>query len=80
MKAVAVVPGQPGSVHLADLTRPSVEEVPPAGDRPWVEDDTWAQEGGPLFAEGDGTEPGAEPVRPSPGHDPATSPLPRELR
>ncbi len=28
MKAIAVVPGRPGSVHLADLPRPSVAEVP----------------------------------------------------
>ena len=28
MKAIAVVPGQPESVHLADLTKPSVSDVP----------------------------------------------------
>jgi threonine dehydrogenase-like Zn-dependent dehydrogenase len=28
MKAVAVVPGQPGSAHLADLPHPSLSEVP----------------------------------------------------
>src|SRR3954465_8849311 len=28
MKAVAVLPGKPGSVHLADLNRPSVNDVP----------------------------------------------------
>ncbi len=28
MRAVAVIPGQPGSVHLAELPRPSVDEVP----------------------------------------------------
>ena len=28
MKAIAVIPGQPGSVHLADLARPSVDDVP----------------------------------------------------
>jgi len=28
MKAVAVRPGQPGSVHLADLPRPRVEDIP----------------------------------------------------
>ena len=28
MKAIAVRPGIPGSVHLADLARPSVEEIP----------------------------------------------------
>ena len=27
MKAIAVIPGQPGSVHLADLARPSVDDV-----------------------------------------------------
>src|SRR5262245_41580837 len=28
MKAIAVLPGQPGSVHLADLERPSLSDVP----------------------------------------------------
>ena len=28
MKAVAVVPGKPNSVHLADLPKPSVDEIP----------------------------------------------------
>lgn len=28
MKAIAVLPGQPGSVHLADLERPSLDDVP----------------------------------------------------
>ncbi len=28
MKAIAVVPGKPNSVHLADLPRPSLDEVP----------------------------------------------------
>jgi threonine dehydrogenase-like Zn-dependent dehydrogenase len=28
MKAIAVIPGKPDSVHLAELARPSVEEVP----------------------------------------------------
>jgi glucose 1-dehydrogenase len=28
MKAIAVFPGKPGSVHLADLDRPSVNEIP----------------------------------------------------
>src|SRR5213594_3974625 len=28
MKAVAVVPGKPNSVHLADLQKPSVDEIP----------------------------------------------------
>ncbi len=28
MKAIAVFPGKPGSVHLADLSRPRLEEVP----------------------------------------------------
>jgi glucose 1-dehydrogenase len=28
MKAIAVFPGKPGSVHLADLRKPSVEEIP----------------------------------------------------
>jgi threonine dehydrogenase-like Zn-dependent dehydrogenase len=28
MKAVAVVPGKPDSVHLADLPKPSVDEIP----------------------------------------------------
>jgi threonine dehydrogenase-like Zn-dependent dehydrogenase len=28
MKAVAVIPGRPGSVHLADLPKPSVKDVP----------------------------------------------------
>ncbi len=28
MKAIAVIPGRPGSVHLAELPRPSVAEVP----------------------------------------------------
>src|SRR3982750_3982321 len=28
MKAIAVYPGQKGSVHLADLPKPSVDEVP----------------------------------------------------
>src|SRR5205809_1748773 len=28
MKAVAVVPGKPNSVHLADLPKPSVAEIP----------------------------------------------------
>src|SRR3982751_6546471 len=31
MKAIAVVPGKPGSVHLAEMQRPSVDEV--AGGR-----------------------------------------------
>jgi len=28
MKAIAVFPGKPGSVHLADLPKPSVNDVP----------------------------------------------------
>ena len=28
MKAIAVLPGQPGSVHLAELPKPSVDDVP----------------------------------------------------
>src|SRR5881409_4062072 len=28
MKAIAVLPGKPNSVHLADLPRPSVNDVP----------------------------------------------------
>ena len=28
MKAVAVVPGKSNSVHLADLPKPSVDEIP----------------------------------------------------
>ena len=28
MKAIAVLPGKPGSVHLAELTRPSLSDVP----------------------------------------------------
>ena len=28
MKAVAVFPGKPGSIHLANLPEPSVEDVP----------------------------------------------------
>lgn len=28
MKAVAVIPGQPNSIHLADLPKPSVQEIP----------------------------------------------------
>jgi threonine dehydrogenase-like Zn-dependent dehydrogenase len=28
MKAIAVIPGKPDSVHLADLPRPSVDEIP----------------------------------------------------
>jgi threonine dehydrogenase-like Zn-dependent dehydrogenase len=28
MKAIAVIPGKPGSVHLADLPKPSVNDVP----------------------------------------------------
>ncbi len=28
MRAVAVIPGQPGSVHLAELPRPALEDVP----------------------------------------------------
>jgi threonine dehydrogenase-like Zn-dependent dehydrogenase len=28
MKAIAVIPGQPGSVHLAELTKPSLSDVP----------------------------------------------------
>jgi glucose 1-dehydrogenase len=28
MKAIAVFPGKPGSVHLADLPKPSVDEIP----------------------------------------------------
>ena len=28
MKAIAVVPGQPDSVHLADLPKPHVDDVP----------------------------------------------------
>jgi glucose 1-dehydrogenase len=28
MKAIAVLPGRPGSAHLADLAKPSVDEVP----------------------------------------------------
>ena len=28
MKAVAVVPGKPNSIHLADVPKPSVHEVP----------------------------------------------------
>src|SRR3954449_8700537 len=28
MKAISVFPGKPNSVHLADLNRPSIEDVP----------------------------------------------------
>jgi hypothetical protein len=28
MKALAVFPGKPGSIHLADLPEPSVDDVP----------------------------------------------------
>ncbi len=28
MKAMAVVPGKPNSIHLADLPEPSVDDVP----------------------------------------------------
>jgi threonine dehydrogenase-like Zn-dependent dehydrogenase len=28
VKAIAVLPGQPGSVHLAELPKPSIDEVP----------------------------------------------------
>src|SRR5918994_5208944 len=28
MKAIAVLPGRPGSAHLADLPKPSIDEVP----------------------------------------------------
>jgi threonine dehydrogenase-like Zn-dependent dehydrogenase len=28
MKGIAVFPGKPGSVHLAELPRPSLDEVP----------------------------------------------------
>ncbi|MCI0547776.1 MAG: glucose dehydrogenase, partial [Candidatus Rokubacteria bacterium] len=28
MKAIAVIPGKPNSVHLADLPKPSLDEVP----------------------------------------------------
>src|SRR5512146_2338363 len=28
MKAISVFPGKPGSVHLAELPKPSVEEIP----------------------------------------------------
>ena len=28
MKAIAVLPGQPGSVHLAELEKPSLSDVP----------------------------------------------------
>jgi threonine dehydrogenase-like Zn-dependent dehydrogenase len=28
MKAIAVIPGQPNSVHLANLTKPSVQDIP----------------------------------------------------
>ncbi|MDT5295196.1 MAG: hypothetical protein QOJ76_2076, partial [Acidobacteriota bacterium] len=28
MKAIAVFPGKPDSVHLAELPRPTVDEVP----------------------------------------------------
>src|SRR5918995_3853389 len=28
MKAIAVLPGRPGSAHLADLPKPSLDEVP----------------------------------------------------
>ena len=28
MKAIAVVPGKPDSVHLADLAKPAVDDVP----------------------------------------------------
>jgi threonine dehydrogenase-like Zn-dependent dehydrogenase len=28
MKAIAVIPGHPGSVHLADLARPSLDDIP----------------------------------------------------
>ncbi|OQW33404.1 MAG: glucose dehydrogenase [Nitrospira sp. SG-bin1] len=28
MKAIAVIPGQPDSIHLADLPKPSVQEIP----------------------------------------------------
>jgi threonine dehydrogenase-like Zn-dependent dehydrogenase len=28
MKAIAVIPGRPGSVHLADLQKPSVDDIP----------------------------------------------------
>ncbi len=28
MRAIAVFPGKPGSVHLADLPKPSVDDIP----------------------------------------------------
>ena len=28
MKSVAVIPGQANSIHLADLSKPSVHEIP----------------------------------------------------
>jgi hypothetical protein len=28
MKAVAVFPGTPGSIHLADLPKPSIDDIP----------------------------------------------------
>src|SRR5262245_11959606 len=28
MKAIAVIPGKPDSIHLADLKKPSVDEIP----------------------------------------------------
>ena len=28
MKAIAVIPGQPNSMHLAELPKPSLDEVP----------------------------------------------------
>ena len=28
MKAMAVYPGKPGSIHLADLPEPSVDDIP----------------------------------------------------
>ncbi|MGH7893013.1 MAG: glucose dehydrogenase, partial [Thermodesulfobacteriota bacterium] len=28
MKAIAVIPGKPGSVHLAELPKPNISEIP----------------------------------------------------
>lgn len=32
MKAIAVIPGQTGSIHLAELPKPRVEDVPGGRD------------------------------------------------
>ncbi len=39
MKAIAVIPGEKNGVHLAELPKPSVNDVPNGRDRPSAQAD-----------------------------------------